>query len=225
MPHRPPTNLFDIGTRNFVRELRELVAQAGQTAVGPNRGGAVPPQAREYRVKLDQLVLSNEAIWKREEEREQVPTPLILKAPYVLLCWFIDVVFEDRPLPRFWFLETVARMPYFGYISMLHLYETLGWWRRSADIKRVHFAEEWNEFHHLLIMESLGGDQRWSDRFLAQHAAVLYYWVLVVLWLVSPTLAYNFSQLIEAHAVDTCTQACLVPVSLPGRLLTPSLSL
>lgn len=68
---------------------------------------------------------------------------------------------------------------------------------------QVHFAEEWNEFHHLLIMESLGGDQRWSDRFFAQHSAVAYYWVLIGLWLLSPTLAYNFSQLIEAHAVDT----------------------
>ena len=36
---------------------------------------------------------------------------------------------------------------------MLHLYESLGWWRRSAETKRVHFAEEWNEFHHLLVME------------------------------------------------------------------------
>jgi ubiquinol oxidase len=52
-------------------------------------------------------------------------------------------------------------MPYLSYISMLHLYESLGWWRRSADVKRIHFAEEWNEFHHLLVMEALGGDQRW----------------------------------------------------------------
>ena len=52
-------------------------------------------------------------------------------------------------------------------------------------------------------MEALGGDQRWSDRFLAQHAAILYYWILVGLWLLSPTLSYNFSELIEAHAVDT----------------------
>ncbi|CAN0351988.1 unnamed protein product, partial [Ectocarpus sp. 13 AM-2016] len=36
-----------------------------------------------------------------------------------------DVVFEDRPIQRFWFLETVARMPYFSYLSMLFLYETL----------------------------------------------------------------------------------------------------
>ena len=44
-------------------------------------------------------------------------------------------------------------MPYLSYVSMLHLYESLGWWRRSAETKRVHFAEEWNEFHHLLVME------------------------------------------------------------------------
>lgn len=27
---------------------------------------------------------------------------------------------------RFWVLETVARVPYFAFISVLHLYETLG---------------------------------------------------------------------------------------------------
>ena len=52
-------------------------------------------------------------------------------------------------------------------------------------------------------MEALGGDQKWSDRFFAQHAAVFYYWILVSMWLLSPSIAYNFSQLIEAHAVDT----------------------
>ena len=36
-----------------------------------------------------------------------------------------------------------------------------------------------------------------------QHAAVVYFWVLILLWLLSPTLAYNFSELIEMHAVDT----------------------
>ena len=48
------------------------------------------------------------------------------------LCQFIDLVFEERPvIERFFFLETVARMPYFSYVSMLHLYETLGFWRRA----------------------------------------------------------------------------------------------
>lgn len=31
--------------------------------------------------------------------------------------------------------------------------------------------------HHLKIMESLGGDLEWGDRFFAQHAAFFYYWV------------------------------------------------
>lgn len=36
-----------------------------------------------------------------------------------------------------------------------------------------------NELNHLLIMESLGGDQLWWDRFVGEHAAVFYYWILV----------------------------------------------
>ena len=39
---------------------------------------------------------------------------------------------------RFWVLETVARIPYFAFISMLHLYETLGWWRAAAPLRKVH---------------------------------------------------------------------------------------
>jgi hypothetical protein len=27
----------------------------------------------------------------------------------------LDIIFKDRPIQRFWFLETVARMPYFSY--------------------------------------------------------------------------------------------------------------
>lgn len=33
-------------------------------------------------------------------------------------------------------------------------------------------SSEWNELHHLQIMESLGGDARWLDRFLARHSAI-----------------------------------------------------
>ena len=135
----------------------------------------------------------------------------MIKAPYFVLCWVLDTIFDGRALARLWFLETVARVPYFSYISMLHLYESLGWWRIGASNKRVHFAEEWcaaqtlpvcaaggqlmgsrarnhpsyamcvrNEFHHLLIMESLGGDSRWIDRFMAGHASIIYYWCVMM---------------------------------------------
>ena len=46
-----------------------------------------------------------------------------------VLVFVINKVYRDRPYPRFYVLETVARVPYFSYLSVLHLYETLGWWR------------------------------------------------------------------------------------------------
>jgi ubiquinol oxidase len=58
-------------------------------------------------------------------------------------------------------------------------YETFGWWR-APGLRMVHNSEEWNELHHLLIMESLGGNTVWSDRFLGYHASILYYWLLIV---------------------------------------------
>lgn len=61
-------------------------------------------------------------------------------------------------------------------LRRLHLYESLGWHRAGMELRKVHFAEEVNEVHHLQIMEALGGDQLWIDRFIAQHAAVLYFW-------------------------------------------------
>lgn len=81
-----------------------------------------------------------------------------------------------------------------------------GFWRRSADAKRIHFAEELNEYRHLLIAESLGGDQEWWVRFLAQHSAIVYFFGLCILWLLSPSLSYEFSKLLETHAVNTYGQ-------------------
>lgn len=118
------------------------------------------------------------------------------------VVFILDKLYKDRPYPRFYVLETIARVPYFAYICVLHLYETLGLWRRSDYIK-VHFAETWNELHHLLIMEALGGDKRWADRFVAQHAAVAYFWVTVGMYFFSPRMAYNFAEKVESHAFET----------------------
>jgi ubiquinol oxidase len=108
----------------------------------------------------------------------------------------------DRAFARFYALETIARMPYFSYLSVLHLWETLGMWRR-AEYLQVHFAESWNELHHLLIMEELGGNGRWGDRFVAQHIAFFYYWIVVTLYAVNPTMAYNLNQAVEEEAYET----------------------
>jgi len=58
----------------------------------------------------------------------------------------------------------------------------------------------------LFIRESLGGDQEWWVRALAQHAAIAYYFTLVGLWFISPTLGYQFSEMLETHAVATYSQ-------------------
>jgi len=196
----PPPSALTLALDNFGRELKELTS-----SVLPykTKFASALEEPCVYTGALSSLTLRNDAIWAREHARPDVPAPLVIKLPYLTLCSVLDTLFDGRPIARFWYLETVARIPYFGYNTMIFLYETLGWWRRSAALKKVHFQEEWNEFHHLLIMESLGGDQAWFDRFIGQHSALAYYLLMTLMWLVSPTLAYNFSELIEAHAVDT----------------------
>ena len=119
-----------------------------------------------------------------------------------ILEFILNNLYRNRLYPRFFVLETVARVPYFAFTSVLHLYETMGWWRK-ADWLKVHFAESWNELHHLLIMESLGGNQYLIDRFVARSGAFVYYWILIAIYIISPKSAYRFMQLVEEHAYDT----------------------
>lgn len=126
----------------------------------------------------------------------------MIRALVSILVFVINVVYRSRPIPRFFVLETVARVPYFAYLSVLHFYETLGWWRR-ADWLKVHFAESWNELHHLLIMEELGGSQNVLDRILARAAALVYYWIIVLVYVTHPKAAYHFMEMVEEHAYST----------------------
>ena len=127
---------------------------------------------------------------------------VLIRAIVGFFVLIVDVLYGNRSYPRFYVLETIARVPYFSYLSVLHLYETLGFWRK-ADLLKVHFAETWNELHHLLIMESLGGNRIWGDRFIAQHIAVAYYWIVVPIYMLLPKYAYYLMELIENHAYHT----------------------
>lgn len=60
-----------------------------------------------------------------------------------------DSVYENRPIQRFWLLETVARMPYFSYLSMLHFYETLGWYSIGTEVR----GNEWRARMYILRMQ------------------------------------------------------------------------
>ena len=87
-------------------------------------------------------------------------------------------------------------------MSVLHLYESLGYWHKS-DWLKVHFAESWNELHHLRIVESLGGGDRRLDRWISRIGVLAYYWTLVFVYMMAPQSAYYFNQLVEERAYHT----------------------
>ncbi|AFZ13379.1 hypothetical protein Cri9333_2513 [Crinalium epipsammum PCC 9333] len=96
-----------------------------------------------------------------------------------ILEFCLSRLYKDRFYPRFYVLETVSRVPYFAFLSVLHLYESLGLWHQ-ADWIKIHFAESWNELHHLRIVEALGGGEYWLDRLFAHIGVFAYYWILVL---------------------------------------------
>jgi ubiquinol oxidase len=55
----------------------------------------------------------------------------------------------------------------------------------------------------LIVMTNSTCIQLWKDRFLGYHCAILYYWLIVATYLYSPKVAYQFMELLEAHANDT----------------------
>lgn len=127
-----PPSAVKLASRNFLREWREVRSKKEKES---------QPDS-EFCRKVALLTLSNDAIWAKEKNRPSIQSPWVLKVPYYLLCFILDFAFDGRPINRLYFLETVARMPYFSYITCLHTYETIGWWRRSTAQKRIHFAEE-----------------------------------------------------------------------------------
>lgn len=156
-----------LAMQNFVVELGELLGTL-------RRRTGVDPPVRFTPPDVLGLHLSNEAVMNREREREfkdgVSPASPFVRLVYTVTCQILDVMFENRPIPRFWVLETVARMPYFAYSSCLHLYSTLGWYR-SPTMMNMHHAEELNEAYHLAVMESLGGDKAWPVSCLRQHTS------------------------------------------------------
>lgn len=126
----------------------------------------------------------------------------LIDTVYDVICFIYPVTGSKRDFARFYVLETVARVPYFAYLSVLHLRETFGE-RGIGEKMRTHYAEADNELHHLLIMEELGGNDSVIDRTLAQTMAFFYYWYVVAIYAFNEPAAYHLSELIEDHAYDT----------------------
>jgi len=116
----------------------------------------------------------------------------------------IDFLYRGRDYQRFWVLEEIARAPYFAFLSVLHLRESLG--LRGPEhlyLMKQHFEQSVNETEHLEYMESRGGNTYWVDRFFARHLVLIYYWVNVVYYWVAPKSAYHLSYEVEIHAAVT----------------------
>lgn len=128
----------------------------------------------------------------------------LIDTVYDIICFLYPVTGSDRDFARFYVLETVARVPYFAYLSVMHLRETFGErYDSMSERMRTHYAEADNELHHLLIMESLGGNSNIIDRTIAQTMAFFYYWYVIVIYAWNEPAAYHLSELIEDHAFDT----------------------
>ena len=232
-----PGSFAALALRNFHRELGGLVSDVllpkreprllrdpttGETHFARDSDSVPPDLPERYGFTLS--VSAMEAWDEHHPAPGPTPAPAPVRWLYDALVFFLDRLYDEtRPVERFWFLETVARMPYFAYATCLHLYETLGWWR-AGELRRVHVGEEWNEAHHLLVMEAMGGDKRWRDRFLAQHAAVAYYWALVFLYFLSPSWSYKFSEMLETHAVGAYRQFVAENEDALSRLPAPDVA-
>lgn len=202
-----PKSFLKFAVDNFKKEVsRKRYGQKSDPYENKTRGEKMKLMLLRKQVK--KLQLNNQDIWKREQAASDitVEAPRSMMVMYHLICYLLDIVYDGKPIERFWFLETIARMPYFSYVTMLQLYETLGWWEIDGPLKTMHIDEEINETKHLRIMESLGGNLLWWNRFLGIHGALLYYIVLILFYLVSPKYAYLSSELLERHAVYTYTE-------------------
>lgn len=113
----PPSNIIELGMQQFNRNLDAIKGEYKD-----EDDVVLSPEQKALHIQLKQLTLNSTAIWEREFADGPIEAPLVIKIPYLVLCGLLDVVFEGRYVPaRFFLLETVARMPYFSYITMLHL--------------------------------------------------------------------------------------------------------
>lgn len=200
---------FQIG----VPSITTMSSRAAQYSTINNHGGV-----RIANAKKDVKVEVNTALSAMQDPTTDIQTrtarvmddlvydfnKVVIDTVYDIICILYPVTGEKRDFARFYVLETVARVPYFAYLSVMHLRETFG--ERCPELSermRTHYAEADNELHHLLIMESLGGNSSFVDRTIAQSMAFGYYWYVVAVYTFSEQAAYHLSELIEDHAYET----------------------
>ena len=105
-----PAPAWELAQTNFSSRARRFSADWGGRRAAEADPGAVPASLG--------LVLSNEAVTEAERKssvgRPRRRHPVSRKL-YDVGCLFLDTLFDERPIQRFWFLEVIARIP-FSYV-------------------------------------------------------------------------------------------------------------
>jgi hypothetical protein len=100
-------NAIFLGLQNFKRQGTTIGDQFLETIRIRPRDPYSPPDCL-------QLTLSNRAVVETERRREaaggRVNVHPISRALYNIGCLFVDRLFEERPIERFWFLELISRV-------------------------------------------------------------------------------------------------------------------
>ena len=154
--------------------------------------------------------LTSEAL-KREQERT-LSTPrlrysLLARALFVGM----DILYGRRcTLSKFKVLELIARVPYqaweqVAYVAMTHTSGDPGFARRVFDRIRESRQQQDNEQWHLLILAELivlRGLREGFVRFwlIPQFIAFIYYQIVWLLYVVSPSWGYRLNAEFEDHA-------------------------
>ena len=154
--------------------------------------------------------LTSEAL-KREQERT-LSTP---RLRYSLLARVLfvgmDILYGRRcTLSKFKVLELIARVPYqaweqVAYVAITHTSQDPGFARRVFDRVRESRQQQDNEQWHLLILAELivlRGLREGFVRFwlIPQFIAFIYYQIVWLLYVVSPSWGYRLNAEFEDHA-------------------------
>lgn len=117
-----PNSAFLLATQNFMRQGSALLEQIAVDKLGIVGKSYIPPEEKPPLVFG--FTLSNEDVKEAERKRESRPgskveSNVVARGLYEVGCFVLDELFDERPIARFWFLETIARIPYFSYVSDL----------------------------------------------------------------------------------------------------------
>jgi hypothetical protein len=147
----------------------------------------------------------------REQERT-LATPrmrysLLARALFVGMDLFYG---RRRTLSKFKVLELIARVPYqaweqVAYVAMTHTARDPGFARRIFDRVRESRHQQDNEQWHLLILQELVGTRGVREGFVRywlvpQLVAFVYYQIVWLLYVVSPSWGYRLNAEFEDHA-------------------------